>query len=126
MSQDIQLQQVVVNGVIVKVCRNRGGGHVIGRVLDRREGVDLLPQGKHDDSARVLSRGPAHAHTALDDAVDLTVALAAAPLLIIFLHVTVGRLVRQGADGARPEGLALAENNLRVVVGLTLIFTGEV
>ena len=125
-SQNVQLQQVVVNGVIVKMGCNGGGGHIVGRVLHRSKGVDLLSQGKHDDAPRMLSRSPPHSHAALNDAVDLAVALSASPFLIIFFHIAEGRLVRQGADGPCPEGLALAEDNLRVVVGLTLVFSGKV
>ena len=105
---------------------NSGGGHIVGRMLHRRKGVDLLPQRQHDDASRMLSRSAPHSHAALDDAVDLTVSLAAAPLLVVFLHIAEGRLVRQGADGPRPEGLALAKDDLRVVVGLALVLSGEV
>ncbi len=106
-SQNIQLQQVVVNGVVVKVGRDGLGGHIVGRVLHRGEGIDHLSQGKDDDTARVLSRGAPYAHTALNDPVDLTVSLPLPMLLKIVLHIAVGRLVRQGTDGPRPEGLAL-------------------
>lgn len=34
-SQYIQLQQVVVNGMVVKMGGDRGGGHIVGRVLHR-------------------------------------------------------------------------------------------
>ena len=96
---------------------HRGGGHIIGRVLHRGKGINLLPQREDDDAARVLSRGPPHPHAALDNAVNLAVSLSRSPLLVVFLHIAVGGLVRQGADGPRPEGLALAENDLRIVVG---------
>ena len=124
--QDIQLQQVVVNGMVVKVGGHRGGGHIIGRVLYRGKGIDFLAQGKYDNTARVLSRGAAHAHAALHDPVDLAIALPCPPLLIILLHITESRLIRQCADGAGTEGLPLSKNDLGVIVGLTLIFTGEV
>ena len=52
--------------------------------------------------------------------------LLLASLLIIILHITESRLVRQRTDGSRPEGLAFSENNLRIAVGLTLIVAGEV
>ena len=64
--------------------------------------------------------------TALNDPVNLTVALSLSPFLIIIFHIAEGRLVRQGANGPCPEGLAVAEDNLRVIVGLTLVFSGEV
>ena len=106
--------------------RDGGCGHIVGRVLHRGKGINLLPQREDNDAARVLSRGPAHAHAALDNPVDLAVSLSGAPLLVVFLHIAVGRLVRKSADGAGPEGLSLAENHLGVVVGLALVLAGEV
>ena len=126
MSQYIQFQQVVVNGVVIKVGRHRAGGHIIGRMLNGGEGVDVLPVGQNDDTARMLARGSSNPHTALDNPVNLTVALPVSPLLIVILHIAVSRLVRQRTDGARPVGLSFSKDNLRVVVGLTLVLTGEV
>ena len=124
--QNIQLQQVVVDGMVVKVGGDGFGGHVVGRMLDRRKGLDHLAQGKNNDSARMLSRGPADADAALDDPVDLAVPLRLAMLLKIIFHIAVSRFIRQGADGPCPEGLSLSEDHLRIIVGAALIFSGKV
>ena len=86
----------------------------------------ILSQRKDDDAARVLARGPADADAALHNAVDLAVALGLSMFLVIIFHVAVGRLIRQGADGARPEGLSFSENDFRVIVGLALVLSGEI
>ena len=125
-SQYIQLQQVVVNGMVVKMGGDRGGGHIVGRVLHRGKGIDFLAQRKHDNASGVLSRCPSHSHAALHNAVNLAVSFPGSPFLIIFLYISEGRLVRQGAYGSRAEGLTLSKDNLRIIMGLALVFTGEV
>ena len=49
-----------------------------------------------------------------------------APLLIVILHITVGRLVRQRTDGARPVSLSAAKDHFRVFMRLTLILTRKI
>ena len=116
----------MVNGVIVKVGGDGLGGHIVGRVLHWSEGIDHLSQGKDHDAAGVLASGAPYAHAALYDPVDLAVSLPLPMLLKIVLHIAEGRLVRQGADGPCPEGLALSKDHLRVIVGAALVFSGEV
>ena len=74
----------------------------------------------------MLPGAPAHARTARHNPVDLTGSLMPAPLLIIILYIAKRRFIRQRTDGARPVSLSVAENNLRVFMGLTLIFPGKV
>ena len=126
MSQYVQLQQVGVDGVVIKMGGDNIRIVVVGGMLHRSEGVDILPEGQHDDASRVLARGPADAGAAQDNAVDLAVPLVKAPLFIIFLHVAEGGLVRQGADGSGSEGLSGAEDHLRIFVGLALVLSGKV
>ena len=116
----------MVDGVIVKVGRYGLRGHIVRRVLDRGKGIDHLPQRKNDNAARMLSRSPSHADTALHDPVDLTVSLPLSVLLKIVLYITKGRLIRQCTDGSGPEGLALTENNLGIIMGTALVFSGKV
>ena len=126
MAQNVQLQQVVVDGVIIKVGGDGIRGHIIGGMLYRREGMDLLSVRQYHNSTGVLTCRAAHPYAALDDPVDLTVALVLAPLLVIILYITKGCLVRQGTNSSRAEGLALAENNFCIFVSLGLIVAGEI
>ena len=123
MSQNIQLQQVVVNGVVIEMGGNSLRSHIVRRVLHRGKGIDLLPMGQHDNASRMLSGRSPDADAACDNPVDLAAPLALSPLLIVFFHISKGRLICQSTDGSGPEGLPLAENDLRVVVGPALILS---
>ena len=112
--------------MIVKVGRYGGSRHIVGRVLHRSKGINLLSQRKHDNASGMLACGTAHAYAALDDPVDLTVALSGSPFLIIFFYIAKGRLICQSTDGTCPEGLTFSKNNLCVIMSLTLVLTGKV
>ena len=125
-SQNVQLQQVMVNGVVVKVGGHRIRGHIVRGMLHRGKGVDLLSQRQHNDAARMLSGASSDSRTARDDPVNLTGTFLIATLLVIIFHVAKGGLIRQRGDGSGAEGLSGAEDYLRIFMGLTLVFTGEV
>ena len=116
----------MVDGMVVKMGGHGLGCHIVCGTLHRRKGVDLLSDRKYHDTARMLSGGTPDPYAALDDPVDLTVPLVDAAFFIVPFHKTEGGLIRKGADGTCPEGLSLAKNNLRVVMRLTLVLTGEV
>ena len=78
-SENIELQQVVVDGMVIEMRRYRVRRHIVCRMLHRGKGIDLLSDRQNNDTARMLSGGPAHADTALHDPVDLTVSLAGCP-----------------------------------------------
>ncbi len=112
--------------MIIEVGRYDIGIILIRRVLDRGEGVDVLARREDDDAARMLARGPADAFAALGYADDLAAPLLQPVLLAVVHGVAVGRLLGQGADRAGLEGLALAKDDLRIAVGLTLVVAGEI
>ena len=126
MAQDIQLQQVMVDGVIVKMGGDDIRTGIICRVLHRRKGVDVLPVGQDDDSSRVLAGTAADAGTSLHDPIDLAVPFALPPLLVIVFHIAKRGLVRQSGNGPRPEGLSGAEDHFRIFVGAALVIPGEI
>ena len=74
----------------------------------------------------MLSGGTPHTDTPLYNAVNLTVSLVNTALLVVALYKTERCLVRQGTNSSRAEGLSFSEDNLRVIVSLTLVLTGEV
>ena len=116
----------MVNGVVIEMRRYRGGRHIICRTLHRGKGVDFLSDRQHYNTARMLSGGTAHAYTALHNTVDLTVSLVDAALLIVTLYKTKRGFIRQSTNGSRTECLPFSEDNLRVIVGLTLVLAREV
>ena len=126
MPQYIQLQQILIDGVVIKMGGDDIRIHIIGRVLYRREGVDILSDGEHDDTAGVLSCGTADTGTSFHDPVHLTVPFMDTVLLIIFFHIAKSRLGRQRTDGPGTEGLACAKDNLRIFMRLALVIAGKV
>ena len=100
--------------------------HIVGGVLYRGKGIDVLPHRQNHDAAGMLPCAPADAGTASHNAVNLTHPLMPAPLLIIFFYIAVSRLVRQRADGACAVRLAVAENHFRIFMRLTLVLTREI
>ena len=119
MAENIQLQQVMVNLVIIEM---RGDRLIVcRRMLHRREGIDVLAVGKHDNAARMLTgRLPDVRHTD-----GKTLNLRTSPVLIllleILLHIAVSSFGSKACHGSRTEGLSRAEDHLRVFVRLGLI-----
>ena len=120
MAQDIQLQQVVIDLMIVKMRRD--GILILRGMLNRREGVDLLPVGKNNDAARMLPCRLAHVYAAVRDPDHLRRPLVFPVILKILFHISERRLVRDARNRAGPEGLSGPEDHLRIFVGLGLIF----
>ena len=112
--------------MVIEMGRYRIRCHIVCRMLHRGKGVDVLSHGKHDDTAGMLSGTSPDAGTALGNPVDFTGSLVDASLLIVVLYITECGFVRKGRNGTGTEGLSGAENNFRVFVRLTLVFTGEV
>ncbi len=116
----------MVDGVVIKVRRHDVGGHIVGRMLHRRKGVDLLSKRQNHDAAGVLPRRPPDARAALCEALELTAALADPAVLAVSERVAVGRLVRHRRDGPCLEGLLVAEDYLRIRMRLRLVLAGEI
>ena len=102
------------------------GGHIVGRPLNRGKGVNFLPMGKHNDSARMLPCCPPDTNTALYNSADFTISFSDPMFFIIIFHITESRFISQGTNGTCPKGLTLAEDDLRIIMGLTLVFSGEI
>ena len=125
-AQDVQLHQAVVHGVEVEVGGDGPLLHLVRRVLDGREHVDVLVLGHDDDARRVLARGHLHVEAALAEALDLRPAQGLASDLGVVVHALEALLFRDAGDGARPVGVVLAEHLLHVLVGPVLVLAGEV
>ena len=122
-SQYIQLQQVVVDGMVIEVGRYRIRGHIVCGMLHRGKGIDFLSQRQHDDTARMLSCASADSRAARDNPVDLAGTLFISALLVIIFHIAESGLIRQRSDGSGAECLSGAEDYLRIFMSLTLVFT---
>ena len=125
-SQHIQLQQVVLHTVILKMGGHRIGILGIGRMLNGSKVLHIHIVGNNHQTAGVLTGGTAHTHAALRQAVRLRVAGIDTALLQILLHEAESRLFRQSTDGTGTEHLCFAEHLDSVAVGAGLVFAGEV
>ena len=125
-AEDVELDESAADGVVIEVRRDRAAVHVVGRVLDWREEVDVHVARHDHDAGRVLARRRLDAHAAMGHLVDVGDVLLDALLLVEFLDVAEGRLVGDGLDGAGAVDVVLAEEDLGVLVGDGLVGAREV
>ena len=125
-TQHIQLQQVLLHGMVFEMSGDLVGFGVVRRLLDGTEVPDLVFLGNNDQTAGVLARGAAHADTARRQTVLLGAALLPLPLAQILLDVAVGGLFRDGTDSARTEHMGGTKHGDTVLVCSRLILAGEI
>ena len=126
MPQNIQFQKVVVNLMVVKVGGNNGTFRIIGRMLYRRKGIDILSVGKHHNTAGMLSGGSSDSGDSRYQTIQLRSSLLFSPLFIKFLNHTIGGFFSQSTDSSRLVGIFLSENGSGISMSSGLIFSGEV
>ena len=112
--------------MVIKMSRDRIRGHIICRMLHRGKRINIFPERKYDDSARMLPRRPSDSDTSLYDTVNLTVSLMNAPFLVIIFYITKRCLIRQRTDRTGTERLTVSKNNLCIFMCLTLIIAGKI
>ena len=121
MAQFVQLEQGIVQVFEFEVGGQQAARHVIGRVLDGAEIVDLVGIRHNDHAAGMLAGGTLDAGSAQRQAVLFRVVDRSPPLIQILFDVTVGRLVLNTGDGTGLEHVGLAEQLFRVAVDVGLI-----
>ena len=126
MAQLVQLEQSIVQILELEVGGQQAARHIIRRMLDGTEIVDLVGVRHNDHAAGVLTRGALDAGAAQSQAVLLGVVHRAAALIQILFHIAVGSLVLNTGYGACLEHIGLAEQLLGVAVHVGLIFAGKV
>ena len=126
MSKNIQFQKVMVNGMIIEMGGNNLGCLVIGRMLNRCEGINLFTMGHNNDTAGMLTGCTSDTDASAGNPVQLAGTFMLFMLFVIMHGITVSRLICQCTNGSRTESLAFTEDNLRISMRLTLIITGEV
>ncbi|MMZ60317.1 hypothetical protein D1872_224000 [compost metagenome] len=126
MAQNIKLEQIGIEGMIIKVSRHPFRVCIISRILDWRNIFNLNVIRNYDYTARMLPRTALHSGTAGCK----TIQLSSAPMLLmfffIFLRKAECRLLGDSTYCTRTEHIFLAKHNLGEIVGLRLIFTGKV
>ena len=123
MSQNIQLQQVSINGMVVKMGGDKSTAGIVRRVLDRGKFLYFLSHWEYNNSARMLSGASPDTGTPLYNTVDLARTLVLSPLFKIVLYISECGFIRKGTDGSRLEGLTFSEYNLCIMMGIGLILS---
>ena len=126
MTQLVQLEQGVVEVLELEVSGQQAARHIVRRVLDGAEVIDLIGIRHDDHAAGMLAGGTLDAGTAQRQAVLFRVVDRSPPLIQILFDVTVGRLVLNTGDGAGLEHVGLAEQLFRVAVDVGLVLAREV
>ena len=126
MAQFVQLEQGVVQVLELEVGGQQAARHVICRVLDGAEIVDLVGVRHNDHAAGVLTGGTLDAGAAQRQAVFLGVVDGALPLVQILFNVAVGGFILNTGHRAGLEHVGLAEQFLGVAVHVGLVLAGEV
>lgn len=126
MSQYVQLEQVFIYLVIIKMGGYYVRFYVVGRVLHRAELIDFMVVRDDYYSSRVLAGGPLHAGAVLREPVRLVLVYRYSLLIVEFAHVAIGGLVRYGAYCSSLVNVLLSEYSSHVFVSRGLIFAGEV
>ena len=124
--QNIQLQQVLIDRMIIKMCRDNVRFHVVGRMLYRTELIDLMTVRHDDDTPRMLSRSLFDPCTAVRQTIHLSLVDADLPLFKISRHITIGDPVLDRTDGSCFIYIFLAENLFDILLRRTLIFPGKI
>ena len=116
----------MVDGMVVKMGGDDVRRHIVGRMLHRRERIDILPHGQHYDTAGMLPGASSDTGTSLDDPINLAVPLMDLVFVVVIFHITESSLVRHRRDRPRTVSLSMAEDYLRVFMRLTLVLPGEI
>ncbi len=122
-SQYIKFQQVVVNGVVVKMGSDNRCFHIIGRMLHRCKCVNIPAHRKYYDTSRVLAGSSPDSHTALQQSFNLYGPFMFPPLFKVIFYITIGGFVCQCSDSSCTECLSGSKDYLCITVGLTLVLT---
>ena len=125
-AQLVQLEQGVVQILKLEMGGQQTARHVICRVLDGAEIVDLVGVRHNHHAAGVLTGGALDAGAAQRQAVFLGVVHGALPLVQIFFNVAVGRFILNTGHRTGLEHVGLAEQFLGVAVHIRLVLAGEV
>ena len=125
-AQLIQLEQGVVEIFEFEVGGQQTARHIVRRMLDGAEIVDLVGVGHDHHAAGMLAGGALNAGAAQRQAVLLSVVDGPSPLFQIFFDVAIGRFVLNTGHRARLEDVRFAEEFLGVAMDVGLILAGEV
>ena len=125
-AQNIQLYQTAADGMIIKMGGNGFRGQIICRMLQRCKEMHIHIARHYHDTRWMLACGTLYSLTACRHMANKGLPLGLSLFLVVFLHKTVGGLIRHCSNGAGSEYIVLAKKLLCVLMSHRLIFTREV
>ena len=126
MSQDIELEDVLIDIVEVKVSGLPFSGHIICRILDRSKVIDIHIVWNNNDSPWMLTGRPFDPSCTKSQALDLGIPVVLAIVPLITLDKTVGSLSCDRTYRSCPEGIFFPKDIPDIQVGTRLVFPREV
>ena len=126
MSQDIELEDVLIDIVEVKVGGLPFSCHIICRILDRSKVIDIHIVWNNNDPPRVLTGRPLHPSGTLGQTFDLSISVVLAKITLIPLDKAVGSLSCDGTYRSCPEGVFFPKDITNIQVSTRLVFPREV
>ena len=108
------------------MCGNNICLSIVCRVLHWCERIYFFTVRQYNNTTRMLPCGSSYPDTALHNTVNLTDTLALPTFFIIVFHITKCRFICQCTNSSCLKSMSRSENNFRISMGISLIFTREV
>ena len=126
MSENVELQNGIMQRVKVEVGRDNIGIDIVRRMLNRCKVKHLIIIWHNDHAARMLSGRTFYSGTAFGKAVFLRFVQGFSALGKIVFDIAVGGLVRQSTGGSRFKYMTGTKQFLGIFVRLGLVLSREV
>ena len=126
MSQHIELEDVLIDIVEVKVGGLPFSCHIICRILDRSKVIDIHIVWNNNDPPRVLTGRPFDSSRTESQAFDLGISVVLAKITLVSLDKTVGSLSCDRTYRSCPKGIFFPKDIPDIQVGTRLVFPREV
>ena len=126
MPKDIQLHQPATDRVVVEMSRDRTGGPVIGRMLDRRKMMHIHMTGHNHNPTGMLTGSLLHAGAAPDQSVDVCIGAWQFSFFKIVRHITVGGFFGDRTDCPGTKHIVAAEQFFGIFVRCCLIIARKI
>ena len=109
MAENVQLQKVMVNGMIIKVGRYDICCHIVCRMLHRGKLIDAVSVRQYDDPSRMLARTSANPCASHRNSVNLTLSFSVPAFLVIVPYITKSGLICKCSDSPGLKRMAFPE-----------------
>ena len=126
MTQNIQLYQTVIDGVIVIMGRDDTAVPVIGRMAHGSNVMDVHIPGDNHDACRMLAGGTLHPVQPLDKAFHIGRMRRYIVVFKIVFSIGPGRFRRHGSYRTGTADIVPTKKFFRIFMGIMLVFIGKI